>query len=156
MSKVVDGLGLRWDDYPGPCYIVEGASDVAAGLTIGLCTVGRPSNLGGVEYLVKLLAGFDREIIVMGERDQKPHDQLADKMQVGHEEDCMGCHRCWPGLYGAERTSEALRERLKRPVAFAFPPGRAKDVRAYVQIHHPKSEDECLSLGKMFSESLTK
>src|SRR5262249_22506958 len=35
--------------------VPEGASDVAAALTMGLCAVGRPNNLGGVELLGALL-----------------------------------------------------------------------------------------------------
>ena len=121
-----------WQDWPGPCYLVEGGSDVAAGLTIGLCVVGRPSNVGGVEYLGKLLAGFDRPIIVVGERDMRPHTALSEAMQVGHDEDCMGCVRCWPGLYGCERTAEELRKKIGKDVSFVFPPVGSKDMRAWL------------------------
>ena len=121
-----------WSDWPGPCYIVEGASDVAAGLTIGLCVVGRPSNVGGIEYLTKLLVEFPRAIIVLGERDKRDHDTLKPQMQVGHDEDCHGCPRCWSGLYGAELTAENLRKRLNREVSISFPPDHAKDLRAWL------------------------
>ena len=38
-------------DAPGPVIIVEGASDVAAALALGLVAVGRPSNVGGAADL---------------------------------------------------------------------------------------------------------
>jgi ferredoxin len=136
-----------WRDWPGPCHLVEGASDVAACLTIGLCAVGRPSNLGGAEYLAQLLAGFDREIIVLGERDKRPHDSLTPQMQVGHEEECMGCARCHPGLYGMEKTAEELRKRLKRSVSMAFPPGTAKDVRSW--LNSQRDDVDLLELWKL-------
>ena len=140
-----------WQDWPGSCYVVEGASDVAAMLTMGLCAIGRPSNVGGVEYLTKLIRGFERPIIVMGERDKKNHDDLAPQMQTGHNDECIGCHRCWPGLYGAERTTEALRKELKQNVSFSFPPDGAKDPRAWLQVHAGISSE---LLGKQFVDSM--
>jgi hypothetical protein len=56
-------------DLPDPVLLVEGASDVAACLTLGLAAVGRPSNTGGAELVAELLDG--REVLVVGERDQK-------------------------------------------------------------------------------------
>jgi hypothetical protein len=57
----------------GPILLVEGESDVMAGALCGLCCVGRPSNVGGVEHLIELLRDVpaDRHIIVQGENDQK-------------------------------------------------------------------------------------
>ena len=96
-------------------FLVEGGSDVAACLTVGLCVVGRPSNLGGLAYLAPLLRPLgDRRIVVIGERDRK-----AD-----------GRH---PGKEGAQSTWAKLRQRLGRRVEWRMPPGKGKDMREWVQ-----------------------
>ena len=86
-----------WADRPGPILICEGGSDVAAGVTMGLCMIGRPSNTGGVECLVKMLGHhLNRKMIVLAERDRK-----ASVTVPGHAADCPGCASCWPGKFGA-------------------------------------------------------
>jgi hypothetical protein len=104
-----------WNDGTGPILLVEGASDTAAALTMGVNAVGRPSNLGGVSLLLDLLVDLptDRAIIVLGERDQKPDGR-------------------WPGRDGALRTAERLAEGLERPIAWSLPPDAAKDTRAWL------------------------
>ena len=42
----------EWWTVPGPILLVEGGSDVAACLTMGLCVIGRPNNIGGVNPLI--------------------------------------------------------------------------------------------------------
>jgi hypothetical protein len=105
-----------WNAGDGPIFLVEGPSDFAALKTIGLSAVGRPSNRGGVAFLTNLL--FDvpaqREIIVVGERDQKPTG-------------------LWPGKEGAISVATQLAEALERPIAWGFPPDNAKDSRAWLQ-----------------------
>jgi hypothetical protein len=105
-----------WDAGAGPILLVEGPSDVAALMTIGLNATGRPSNFGGVEYLIELL--FDvpdqRQIVVIGENDKKSDGK-------------------WPGRDGAISTATRLAEGLERPVAWAFPPDDAKDSRAWLK-----------------------
>lgn len=61
--------GLVYDnlDSTGPVLVVEGASDVLAGIDIGHNVVGRPSAEDFTEWLVPLLQ--DKEIIVVGEND---------------------------------------------------------------------------------------
>jgi hypothetical protein len=63
-----------WDAVDEPILLAEGGSDTAAQMTIGLSVVGRPSNTGGAKLLIDLLfeISANREIIVIGERDQKP------------------------------------------------------------------------------------
>lgn len=106
---------LGWQDRPGPVYLVEGPSDTLAMTAAGLSAVGRPSNTGGVAYLVVLLGSIpnDREIVVVGENDQKENG-------------------LWPGRHGAESVAVALSEQLHRPVKIAFPPEESKDVRAWL------------------------
>jgi len=97
-----------------PILIVEGGTDTAAGITLGLDTVGRPSASGGVSHLAELLADFttDRQIIVLGENDKKNGD--------------------WPGREGAVSTAEKLAKLLNRLVDWALPPDGAKDLRVWL------------------------
>jgi len=115
-----------WTDNAGPVVLVEGGSDTAAGLTLGLCTIGRPSNLAGVSFLLDLLAGCDRDIIVIGERDEKPDGT-------------------WPGREGAIKTAERLAAGLGRPISWALPPDGAKDLREWLQGHADCDGDEFVS-----------
>ncbi len=98
-------------ELPGPVLIVEGASDVAAFLTLGVCSVGRPSNSGGAEHLAALLA--DREVIVVGENDQKPDG-------------------AWPGKEGAKAVAGRLALSWDRNVRWTLPPAEVKDIRAWL------------------------
>lgn len=91
---------------------VEGASDVAAALTIRLSAVGRPSNSAGAKDLAQLLSG--REVLVLGENDAK---QSGD----------------WPGKEGAERVATALANAWKKPVQWSLPPDNAKDLREWLR-----------------------
>lgn len=110
-----------WNTLGSPVLIVEGASDVAACITAGVGAIGRPSNTGGMKYLVPLLRGCEHEIIVVGERDRKsPCRNLR----------CRGCSYCWPGQFGAKTVSEQLSGRLGRRIKWLLPPSPHKDVRA--------------------------
>ncbi len=97
----------------GPVFCVEGGSDTAALLTLGVNVVGRPSNMGGVDQLVAMARSVSRYTrwIVVGERDEKP-----DGM--------------WPGKQGAVTTAERMSDQLHRRVRWVLPP--AKDVRAWL------------------------
>lgn len=94
-----------------PILIVEGATDVAAALSLGLQAVGRPSNTGGIQLLCQLVAG--RSVIVIGENDRK-----ADGT--------------WPGREGMEKVFEALRQCCPE-VRKLLPPIPFKDLRAWIQ-----------------------
>ena len=87
-----------WDPVDGPILLVEGGSDTAALMTIGLNAVGRPSNLRRRGLLEGSLidASHEREIVVIGERDEK-HDGK------------------WPGRDGAVRTATRLAENWNAP-----------------------------------------
>lgn len=107
-----------WAEPTGPVLIVEGGSDTAAAITLGLSGIGRPSCTGGAEHLVELLRTLpaDRDLIVLGEFDPKPDGS-------------------WPGRDGAISIARQLAERLRRPVKWALPPDGAKDLRAWLQSH---------------------
>jgi len=129
-------LGLfysrNWLDFGGPVLIPEGASDVAALLSMGLCAVGRPSNAAGGTHLVALLTNIKRTEIVLAERDEKPEKRGT---KPWCPEDCTGCSYCAPGLFGAIKVAGELREAFQKNVAFRFPPDGAKDVREWVKNH---------------------
>jgi hypothetical protein len=99
-------------DMPDPVFVVEGASDVAALLTVGLTAVGRPSNTGGADILIKLLAG--REVIVLGERDMKGDGAT-------------------PGLTGAKTLARKAADAWGNPIVWALPLDGLKDSRAWVR-----------------------
>lgn len=106
----------NWDEGAGPILLPEGGSDTAAGLTIGLCVVGRPSNYTGIDQLVGLLerVPLERKIIVVAERDQKENGR-------------------WPGRDGAISTATQIAAALDRSIAWSLPPDDAKDMRAWLQ-----------------------
>jgi hypothetical protein len=116
-----------WADAYGPIFVVEGGSDVAAGLTLGLCVIGRPSNTGGVEYLVRLLGKYDRKVILLAERDEKDRTAM-DR----HDPDCRCCGQCYPGKFGAVETANRLSSRLGKIVHWSFLPDDKKDLRAWL------------------------
>lgn len=110
--------GLYFDPNRGPAdgeqvYTPEGPTDTIAMLACGLCSVGRPSNTGGVSLLIDLLGG-EQEIIVLGENDQKPDGK-------------------WPGREGMERTAAALAQALPScSVYAAMTPDGCKDARVWI------------------------
>lgn len=68
-----------------PVFIVEGMSDVAAGLTMELDVVGRPSATGGAEQLAELLEG--RHVCIIAENDNGPGQDGARNIaeKINHE-----------------------------------------------------------------------
>lgn len=97
---------------PDPVLLVEGPTDVAACETLGIASVGRPSNVSGGKFISQLLAR--REVLVVGENDQNPAGT-------------------WPGREGAEKLAQQLALAWKRPVKWTLPPVGFKDARAYLQ-----------------------
>lgn len=64
-----------------PVFVVEGMSDVAAGLSMGLDIVGRPSAIGGATQLAELLK--DRHVCIIAENDdagQNGAKAIAEKI----------------------------------------------------------------------------
>ncbi|CAG1010435.1 hypothetical protein PHYC_03850 [Phycisphaerales bacterium] len=98
-------------EFVGPVLLVEGASDVAACLTMGLRAVGRPSCDTGLDDLAASLKGED--VLVVGENDGKDG-------QPG------------PGTRGAEKTARHLAVAWAKPVRWSLPPDNVKDVRAWL------------------------
>ena len=140
-----------WADAKGPVIIVEGGSDTAAGIAMGLAVIGRPSNLGGVDYLARMLKGVDRQAVIIAERDRKEHDTLAEVIRRQHDPKCDGCRQCWPGKAGAVETSMRLSRRLNRIVQWSFPPD-GKDIRDWmVSMKVDRNDQDALArIGKSF------
>jgi len=105
---------------PDPVLVVEGASDVAACLTMGLKAVGRPSNASGAEDVAGLVSG--RKVVVLGENDCKDHGD-------------------WPGREGAAGVASSLSELWGRPVPWRMPPKGAKDARDWLNQRVPEGLD---------------
>ena len=53
-------------------FVVEGGTNVAALLSIGLLSVGRPSNVGGREMLCEYLKPIKRRVVIVKDNDTKP------------------------------------------------------------------------------------
>ena len=123
----------------GFLLLVEGGSDTAACEAMGLPSIGRPSNTGGVDLLAELLDALPAavNILVVGERDEKAGGK-------------------WPGRDGAVSTAESLSKRLGRPVEAVFPPDDAKDTRAWFTAQQPALDDEAglLGMGRRFVAGL--
>lgn len=119
----------------GLILIVEGPTDVAAALSMGLAAVGRPSAAGGVKHLAELLKG--REILVLGENDQKPD----------------GSH---PGRDGALGAATRLAAAWGVPVHWALPPTESKDIRAWfnAQSVDPADTAACHDAGQRFMAAI--
>lgn len=107
------GLTLAWPlgDYEGasldqPILIVEGMSDVAAGMTLGFPAVGRPSATGGGDMLTTLLK--NRHVVIIGENDDS----------VGHS-----------AAWGIAKQLLSL----CASVRVIFPPEGTKDLRVWSQ-----------------------
>jgi hypothetical protein len=121
----------------GPLCLVEGGSDTAALLSIGVPVIGRPSSLGGADMIEVILRKIlsvtrqEQEIIVIGEDDRKPEKVgKAPHCKIG----CIGCSWCFPGRYGAVSLVTKLRRRFpNRDIGWAMAPGGYKDSRAWVQ-----------------------
>jgi hypothetical protein len=140
----------RWCAGRGPLYIVEGGSDTAAMLSMGLRAVGRPQAMPGrqaMRDLATLLPTSRGPIVVLGERDRKRHQDLPPATQACHRPSCRGCELCWPGRHGAIETARKLRSRLhRRKVMWRLPPDDAKDARAWLRAQ----DCDPLEAGKRF------
>ena len=100
----------EWFSRPGPLWVVEGGSDVAACESAGLCAIGRASNTHGGEYVRRMVKQCcpDKRVIVVGERDEVPEKRGRVPSCTLN---CRGCAFCWPGLFGAKKVAAELNTR---------------------------------------------
>lgn len=131
-----------------PILLVEGMSDTAAAMTIGISAVGRPNNQTGGKMLAKLLANWRGRIVVMGEYDWREPKPIPGRQP--HPVDCQGCMQCFPGKYGAMVIAKELRKTLKPPVSIRMPPGGSKDLRTFTNSLKvdPCNVSACHKIGK--------
>lgn len=125
----------------GPIFVVEGFSDTAALLTLGLSVIGRFSNTGGSAQIANLLRSTadlmnstGRAIVVIGERDKRATDLCPW--------DCDGCVSCWPGLFGADATARTLAQELGMSIKFCLSPDGTKDVREWFRDNSGASAED--------------
>jgi hypothetical protein len=127
--------------------IVEGASDVAAALTMGLNAIGRPSNIGGADLLADFLANFDHErvarefvVVILGENDFRVDEQHPQGL--------------WPGRDGAVHVARQLAKYTGRRIAWGMPPEGVKDLREWLWRDKPDVHDKkaCRLIGRKVLE----
>lgn len=97
----------EWFGYPGPIYVVEGGSDVAACETLGISAIGRASNVHGGDLIRRLIRQHapSKDIVVVGERDAKPEKRGT---VASCPLECQGCAFCWPGLFGMQKVAAEI------------------------------------------------
>jgi hypothetical protein len=100
LSALAGGIAGTPDD---PVFLVEGASDTAAGMDLGIYIVGRPSATGGGDLSAELLGG--RHVAIIAENDPA-------------------------GIDGANRIATRLRQ-AGCTVTIIRPPDGIKDLRAW-------------------------
>ena len=96
-----------------PVVTVEGFSDTAALIDMGLVGVGRPSNLACMDMLRDLVR--TRPLLILGENDRKPD---------GRE----------PGREGMIATFQTCKSAC-RDITMVMPPENVKDLRAWKNVH---------------------
>jgi hypothetical protein len=137
-KKVWPGSGLGLMGLSGPPaggleLIFEGPSDWYVARAGGLPAVSRPMNHNPqtVEYLAARYRGRPDVVpVVVGENDR--HVSKRGLLE-------------WPGREGAERTAQGLADALNRPVTAGYPPGGAKDLRAYVLLKRRRGDGRPLA-----------
>lgn len=97
----------EWFTHPGPLFVVEGGSDVAACESAGLAAIGRSNNTQGGEYIRRMIKQCcpDKRVIVVGEQDEAP--ERRGKV-ASCTVNCRGCAYCFPGFFGAKKVSAEL------------------------------------------------
>jgi hypothetical protein len=113
-----------WYTHPGPVFIVEGGSDVAACESANLNAVGRASNTYGGRWIKKMIKQCcpEKLIVVVGERDENPSKRGRVSSCTAN---CRGCAYCYPGWFGMKKVTAELGGRA---VGVMVPP-HSKDMR---------------------------
>lgn len=113
-----------WYTHPGPVFVVEGGSDVAACESHNLNAIGRASNVYGGHWIKKMIRQCcpEKLVVVVGERDEQPGKR---GMVSSCTANCRGCAYCWPGWFGMKKVTDELGGKA---VGVLVPPG-TKDMR---------------------------
>jgi hypothetical protein len=102
-------LPSGWDESDAPLLICEGASDVAAAVSVGKRAIGRPGLKNGFNDLAILLKDQQAEIVMVADNDTEG-----------------------VGRSGAKKLADRLSNFLKRPIDVMAPPKQYKDLREYL------------------------
>ncbi len=102
-------LPSHWRHSDKCLHICEGASDVAAAVSVGMRAIGRPGLRGGFNDLAILLKGEPAEIVMVADND-------TDGV----------------GRNGAGKLAQRLSDFLKRPINVMAPPKQFKDLREFL------------------------
>lgn len=112
----------KWWTRPGPLFVVEGGSDVAACESNKLCAIGRASNTMSGECIRHMIVkqNCKKKVIVVAERDEAPERRgTVQACPVN----CLGCSYCWPGLFGAKKVASEIN------ASWVLVPHGYKDIR---------------------------
>jgi hypothetical protein len=129
--------GLVYDPdrpFEGIVLVPEGASDVAAALSLGLTAIGRPNNCGGADLLADLLRPALQNgatVVLLAENDRNEDGR-------------------WPGKDGAETVARRLKVSWGIETPIVYPPDGFKDLRSWLLAHKSDGQD----LGQRFLEQL--
>lgn len=124
------GKGAKWSEmgsksglfyrlpwrHSGRVYSVEGPTDCAAMLDLGVCVVGRPAAMGCEDWVAAMTVG--RELVIIADRDKTRTAPNGAKVNAG--------------LDGAERLKAACAPTAKW-VRVIRPPAGCKDVRDWAK-----------------------
>lgn len=105
-----------------PIVVVEGMSDACAAYDLGLPSIGRPNDNGGMDILVDLVRG--RRVIIVGENDKKADGK-------------------WPGQVGASMALKTCSASTKN-ARIIYPPAHLKDLRAW-RVNASLTQEQLLS-----------
>lgn len=111
-------------------YVVEGPTDTAACLSLGLRAIGRPSCSSGVDMTVAFLTG--KSVVIVSNYDQVKFRNDGSAFQ--------------PGQDGSTVLADALLGRA-REVRVIYPVGGHKDMRSWVQAGATMDDVEALKLN---------
>ncbi len=113
-SRNMGGVKSPMKTSGGPVLCVEGATDWGAGLALGFSTIGRPSNLAGLDML-REMPFHGEPIWIIGENDKTV--------------DAEG-NLDWPGKDGVEKTAANLQG--LGTITKVYPPDGVKDLHDWL------------------------
>lgn len=99
-----DGVFLPYFEFVEPMLITEGPTDAASLVSVGYATIGRPSCLGGVEIVAKLV--HNKDVVIVTDKDS-------------------------PGRQGAERLAARLVP-IAKGIKIIEPTGESNDAREWI------------------------
>jgi hypothetical protein len=109
-------------------FICEGPTDTAALLDLGFDAIGRASCNTGMLYIKQMIENFDRQVVIMSDKDEAKFKPDGTKY--------------YPGQEGAVKLANDLKEFARH--ARVIKPPNAKDIRAWLHAGATKEKVMCL------------